>query len=182
MIGRLVSLVLAGGFALMAIGAAIGLIALDLLGATFFEKLKFIVTQPRTAPVVAKELQGTKDITFFKSVKVDGRPYSITMGIAFETPEDLAAGKQKSRWCYCTIAPKDGGVPRQIELATQEGANPPRYRDLSAFSDDELKQLGESQASLSAIARKHCRFTKEPGGAGTLARRFTTIVLKGEQA
>lgn len=182
MIERIFLIGLTSFVALLAVAATVGIMALDLLGASFLEKLKFIFAQSRPAPVVAKELQGTKDITFFKTVKVDGRPYSLTMGIAFATPEDLAAGKQKSRWCYCTIAPKEGGVPRQIELAAQEGANPPRYRDLSEFSDQELKQLGESQASLAAIARKHCRFTKEPGGPGTLARRFTTIVLKGERA
>ncbi|MFA5952586.1 MAG: hypothetical protein WC807_20165 [Hyphomicrobium sp.] len=165
--------------ALTAAAGTVSIMAIDLLGASFIEKIKFIGEHPR-GDVVPKELKGTKDITYFKTVKVDGKPFSITMGISFATPEDLASGKQKSRWCYTTIKPADGGVPRQIELATQEGAKLPRYNDLAAYAAGELAVLGETMESLATIARKHCVFTKEPGGPGSLVRRFTTIVLKGE--
>lgn len=165
--------------ALMAAAGTVSIMAIDLLGASFIEKIKLIAEHPR-GDVVPKELKGTKDITYFKTVKVDGKPFSITMGISFATPEDLADGKQKSRWCYTTIKPADGGVPRQIELATQEGAKPPRYNDLAAYAAGELSVLGETIESLATIARKHCVFTREPGGPGSLVRRFTTIVLKGE--
>lgn len=126
-------------------------------------------------------MAATKDLTFFKTVKVDGRPYTVTMGISFETPEDLAVGKQKSRWCYCTIKPNDGGVPRQIELATQEGSSRPRYNDLTRYSAGELASLGETVDSLATVARRHCVFEKQRAGPGSLARQVTTtIVLQGE--
>lgn len=146
------------------------------------QKAWAIVTTPRAKSPIEDRLAGTRDLTFFKTVKVEGRPFSITMGVSFATPEDLASGKQKSRWCYTMIMPKDGGVPRQIELATQQGRKPPQYNDLSNFPGSELAALGETLESLSEIARKHCVFTKEPLRPGTIARRFTTIVLKGEPA
>lgn len=165
--------------ALTAAAGTVSIMAIDVLGASFIEKIKLIGEHPR-GDVVPKELKGTKDITYFKTVKVDGKPFSITMGISFATPEDLASGKQKSRWCYTTIKPRDGGVPRQIELATQEGTQPPRYNDLAAYAAGEMVVLGETIEGLATIARKHCVFTKEPGGPGSLVRRITTIVLKGE--
>lgn len=168
--------------ALTAAAGTVSIVAIDLLGASFIEKVKFLGTLPREESSVPKELKGTKDITYFRTVKVDGKPFAITMGISFATPEDLAAGKQKSRWCYTTIKPADGGVPRQIELATQEGAKAPRYNDLAVYAAGELAVLGETMESLATIARRHCVFTKEPGGPGSLARRFTTIVLTGAPA
>lgn len=173
-----------GTASLVAIAAAVGtmtIMAIDLLGANFIEKLKFVTEAQDRKPSVEKALEGTKDITFFKSVRVEGKNFSIMMGITFATAEDMRAGKQKSRWCYITVRPVEGGMLRQIELATQQGARQPEYSDLSKYAASELAVLGETAQSLADIARQHCVFTKEPGGPGTLARRLT-IALRGEPA
>lgn len=181
MIGKILTIATATVVSAVAVAGAICLVALDLAGAPMIERAWSFLTKPRETSPIEDRLAGTKDLTFFKTVRVDSRPYAITMGVSFATPEDLATGKQKLRWCYCTIKPKDGGLPRQIELAAQEGKKPPRYHDLSSFSASELALLGETIESLATVARKHCVFTKEPGGPGSLVRRFTTIVLKGEK-
>lgn len=181
MIGKILTIATASAVTIIAVCGALVLIAMDLLGASFIEKLKFVTGAHDQKPSVEKALEGTKDITFFKSVKVEGKPFAIMMGITFATAEDMRAGKQKSRWCYITVLPVEGGMLRQIELATQQGAKQPEYSDLSKYAASELAVLGETAQSLADIARKHCVFTKEPGGPGTLARRLT-IALRGEPA
>lgn len=178
MIGRIFLIVGVSVVSLVAASAAISVMLADVAG-EHVQKIWEIATKPRAKSPIEDRLAGTKDLTFFKSVKVEGRPFSITMGVSFETPEDLASGKQNLRWCYATLRPADGGVPRQIELATQNGRRPPTYNDLSNYSAAELAALGESPQSLSEIARKHCVFGKEPARSGTVARGFTTIILKG---
>lgn len=178
MIGRILLIGSVSAVALAAATAAMSVMLADVAGEQL-QKVWAIATKPREKSPIEDRLAGTKDLTFFKTVRVEGRPFAITMGVSFATPEDLASGKQKSRWCYTTLRPSDGGVPRQIELATQDGRKPPTYNDLSNFSAAELAVLGETPQSLSEIARKHCVFGKEPGKLGTVARRFTTIVLKG---
>lgn len=182
MIGRLFAIGLVSTFTAVMLAGVAAVMGMQIFGAAAFEKLWSYATTPRPKSAIEKELEGTRDFSFFKSVKVEGRPFSITMGVSFATPEDFAAGRQKGRWCYTMLQPADGGVPRQIELATQEGQKPPRYNDLSNFSAAELAALGETRQSLSEIARKHCVFTKEPARPGAVARRFTTIVLKGAPA
>ncbi|MDZ4368877.1 MAG: hypothetical protein U0987_17920 [Afipia sp.] len=177
MIGRIFLIVCVCVVSLVTASAAIGVMLADVAG-EHVQKIWAIATKPRERSPIEDRLAGTKDLTFFKTAKVDNRPYLITMGVSFATPEDLASGKQKLRWCYATVMPKDGGVPRQIELAMQEGSKAPRYADLTGFAAAELAALGETAESLATIARKHCVFGKEPARSGTVARRFTTIVLK----
>lgn len=99
-------------------------------------------------------LNGADNITFFKSVPIDGTKFEVTTGIAFASVDDVVAGNSKSRWCY--IRHRHNNVHRQIELGRQDGKGKPEYYDPTRIPEHELKLLGLDAARLAELARSHC--------------------------
>lgn len=169
MIGRIIGLTLASAFTGVSVGGILLIIALDMFGEEML--LKFWQSQttaaPRTEVVSITGLEGAHDITFFVEAPVSGSPLTVHTGIRFSTVSDLLAEKQESRWCYVLLSAQ-GGMPRQLKLAEQNGKASPTFSDLSVYPEIEFVQLGIDAAALSQIARTHCRFS-EPSGDGGAA-------------
>jgi len=141
------------------------LVLIDLLGEELLLKAWRAAAAEAPPRAAVPELSSAKDITFFTTTPVPGRTFNITTGIRFSDATALHAGRVASRWCYIVITPR-GGLPRQIELATQSGSGPPSYARLSSYSEIELRAVGISAAELEALARTHCRFENGPSSRG----------------
>lgn len=116
----------------------------------------FSQSAPEQQSFVSKDsaLNGADNISFFKSVPIEGTSFMVTTGIAFASVEDVVAGKSKNRWCY--IRHQYENVNRQIDLGKQEGDGKPKYHDPTRLPDSELRLLGLSATRLAELARSHC--------------------------
>jgi len=158
MIGRSIGYAAATAFSACVLTGIGALIVADLFG----EELKLwrsaradSSTPGRANPM----LESARDITFFTTVEAKEHGIAVTTGVSFATIADLLAAKQKNRWCYVHISPRDGLI-RQINLGTQSGAAPPVYADMSVYPAEELAAIGLSARTLQELARTHCRFAK----------------------
>jgi len=158
MIGRSIGYAAATAFSACVLTGIGALIVADLFG----EELKLwrgARAEPSTPGGANPLLESTRDITFFTTIEAKEHGIAVTTGVSFATIADLLAAKQKNRWCYVHISPRDGLI-RQINLGTQSGAAPPVYADLSGYPKEELAVVGLSAGTLQSLAKTHCRFAK----------------------
>lgn len=99
-------------------------------------------------------VRNADNITFFKSLPIEGTTHQVTTGISFASAEDLANGKTKSRWCY--ILYENGKLEKRISLGKQSGQSKPVYDDPTRLPESELKSLGLTATRLASLARSHC--------------------------
>jgi len=99
-------------------------------------------------------LRNADNITFFKSVPIEGTTLTVTTGISFASANDVANGKTKLRWCY--IMYDIGKLDKRISLGRQTDNAKPVYDDPTRLPENELKALGLSVTRLASLARSHC--------------------------
>lgn len=158
MIGRAIGIALISSFVFVTVTGIALVIALDFVGEEIISKFVRERWVTRAEVVSATGLENARDITFFTEAQVMGSPVTVNTGIRFATIDDLVAKKEAARWCYVVLQ-AGGSLPRQLTLASQDGAGRPTYKDLSVYPESEFVLLGVDALALATIARTHCRFS-----------------------
>jgi hypothetical protein len=159
LIGSFVALVLAV-FAMIGILALIGT---DLWGAYWQSDLGTGASVQRLSALPAAPLRESENITFFSSEYVAEHDLTVSTGIRYAQPEDLANGQPESSWCYIRKE-LAGKLTRSVELMQRTGLEPPSLSNFDEVNPDELALIGLDRPQLAILARDYCRFQNKPGG------------------
>jgi hypothetical protein len=148
----------ARGAAAIALVAAAGVVAADIIGPERLGKLWEWLTAAGPAPASAKPFATSQALNFFVNRPIAGSTLKVTTGVSFASVADLTAGKPHSYWCYVNAAETIGGVSHDISLGTQQGSAPPVFAQVTDLAPDQLGRFGLSAQQLVALAPSHCQF------------------------
>lgn len=112
------------------------------------------------ASSLADAFEGVDDITFFKLSPINGTKLIVTTGASYADAKSMLAGRTNKRWCYINYTGGSGSwrVSKRVDLADQDGAAAPDYRDFSRLPNTTAREIGLNAERLAALARSHCKF------------------------